>query len=144
MIQRSRIAVLCGLLILLGITALSSAHAKWFGKKKKAESQAVEQVRTYQPPPENAVATYCEPYRREAAELSQKPRLVKVFYAPRRGRAMHKYRECKKALMEEERIYLKHVDIERSPSLPKLKTETPVAPAAPAGSGESTNAAGSK
>jgi hypothetical protein len=139
MTQRSQIVILCSILLLLG-TASPSVQAKWLGKKKKVESQAVEQVRTYQPPPENAVATYCEPYRHEAAELAQKPRLLKPFYAPRRGIAMHKYRECKKALMEEERVYLKHVDIEKSPSLPKLKTETQQAE--PPMSGEPTNATG--
>lgn len=143
MTQRSQIAILCSALILLG-TAFPSAHAKWVGKKKKAENQAVEQVRTYQPPPENAVATYCEPYRHEAAELAHKPLLLKGFYAPRRGIVMHKYRECKKALMEEERVYLKHADIEQSPSLPKLKTEMPEKPVVSPTSGESTDAAGSK
>jgi hypothetical protein len=130
MFQRSRIAILFMTLALMGTIALPSAHAKWFGKKKEKENQAVEQVRTYQPPPETAVSDYCEPYRREAAELAQKPFFMKPFYAPKRGIAMHKHRECKKALMEQERTYLKHVDIEQSPSLPKLKTDGPTTPAA--------------
>lgn len=142
--KRSRTAMLATAFIVLCVTALPPAHAKWFGKKKEKANQAVEQVRTYQPPPENAVGQYCEPYRLEAAELSKKPLWLKPFYAPARGIAMHKHRECKKALMEQERVYLKHVDIEQSPSLPKLKTDAPAAPVAQPASGETPNASGAK
>jgi hypothetical protein len=125
MIPRSRFAISGAMaLLLLGAMALPAAQAKWFGgQKKEKANQAVEQVRTYQPPPETAVGDYCEPYRYQAAELAQKPWFLKPFYAPKRGIAMHKHRECKKALMEQERVYLKHVDIEQPPSLPKLKTD---------------------
>lgn len=144
MILRPFIALLC--CALLGWSALvPNAEARLFQRKKaKEDAAAVEKVRTYQPPPENAVTLYCEPYRKEAAELSQKPRLVKLFYEPRRVWLINQHRKCKSGLMAQEHLYLKHVDIERTPSLPKLKMEvtpiTPVGPTPPAGAGH----AGSK
>jgi hypothetical protein len=122
MMLRSVFALLFSVAMLVN-TVLQPADAKWFGKKSSKKDEAVEKVRTYQPPPENAIALYCEPYRQEAVELSHKPRLLKIFYAPRRGWAIRKHRECKDSLMQQEHTYLKHVDIERAPSLPKLKTD---------------------
>jgi len=140
MILRPFIALLC--CALLGWSALApDANAKLFQRKKaKQDAAAVEKVQTFQPPPENAVTMYCEPYRREAAELSQKPRLVKIFYEPRRSWLMNKHRKCKSNLMAQEHLYLKHVDIEREPSLPRMKMEvtpiTPIGPTSPSSGAE--------
>lgn len=105
--------------------SVPTASALPFLKKKPVEDPAVEQVKTYQPPPENAVTFYCDPYRKEAALLDKKPGYLKPFYIPRRLWLMSEHRKCKDGLMEQERIYLKHADIEQSPSLPKLKTDMP-------------------
>ena len=127
MTLRRLIALMCCSLFVLSV-AVSHGEAFWFRKKKPVEDPAVEQVRTFQPPPENAVTVYCEPYRKEAAELSKKNRLVRFFYGPRRMWLISQHRKCKDELMEQERTYLKHVDIERPPSLPKLKMDAPVTP----------------
>lgn len=125
---RPLIALLSGMLFVWS-ALLPSADAWWFSRKKKADDAAVEKVRTYQPPPENAVTVQCDPYRRQAALLGQKPLMTTMFYIPKRLRLQNKYRTCKSNLMEQERIYLKHVDIEQAPSLPKMKMEvTPITP----------------
>lgn len=110
--------------IALGVAA-QTASALPFVKKKPVEDPAVEQLKTYQPPSENAVTLYCDPFRKEAAVLSRKPGYLKPFYIPRRLWLMDEHRKCKDELMEQERIYLKHADIEQAPSLPKLKTDMP-------------------
>lgn len=100
------------------------ADARWFWQKKpKKGLTPAEQVQTFQPPPDNAIKLYCEPYRVKAVKLNQKPRLLKIFYAPRISWLVHKNRECKNKIMDQEYTYLKHVDIEQSPRLPKLKTD---------------------
>ena len=101
-----------------------AAQAKWGSQKKKAEQEAVEKVRTYQPPPPEAITRYCEPYRAEAAQIYEKGILARFFYGPRRMWLMHEYQKCRSELMNQEYVYLKHADIEQSPSLPKLTPKT--------------------
>jgi hypothetical protein len=113
-------------------TAFAPAQAKWVSKKKKAEQQAIEKVQTFQPPPADAVTRYCEPFRAEAVDLSKKPKLVRVFYEPRRMWLMNQHQKCRMELMDQEHVYLKHADIEQPPNLPKIKTDPPK-PGAPNG-----------
>jgi hypothetical protein len=105
--------------------AFTPAQAKWINQKKKAEQEAVEKVRTFQPPPADAVTRNCEPFRAEAVALNQKPRLLRIFYKPKRMWLMHQHQKCRMGLMDQEHLYLKHADIEQSPSLPKIKPDAP-------------------
>jgi len=109
-------------LLLLGLLMSLSlnADAKWFGKDKKAE-EAVKQVQTYQPPPEDGLNTHCEPIRMAAARLNQKPKVIRFFNRPHRALLIRRHQECKKDYMTQEYDYLKHVDTQRAPSLPKMK-----------------------
>lgn len=116
----NRIAAPVCFAVLLIASVHSLADAKWFGKREVPENDPARQVQTFQPPPENAMVLYCEPYRKEAAELAQKNILVKPLFEPRRMWLMSEYRKCTHDLMTQEHQYLKHVDIELSPSLPKM------------------------
>lgn len=110
-------------------TAFAPAQAKWFSHKKTPAEEAVEKVRTYQPPANEAMNRYCEPFRAEAVALNQKPKLVRVFYEPRRMWLINQHQKCRNELMAQEHLYLKHADIEQSPSLPKMNaTPKPGAP----------------
>ena len=111
----------------LGATLLSPCPAGAWGpfSRKPPEDPAEAQVRTFQPPPENAVAMYCEPYRREAAQLSQKRFPVAIVYAPRRAWLIRQHRRCRQELMAQEHLYLKHVDREQPATPPKVRTEAP-------------------
>lgn len=117
----NRIVVPVCLAVLLTASVHSLADAKWFGKKEVPENDPARQIQTFQPPPENAMLMYCEPYRKEAAELAGKNALMKAFFEPRRMWLMSEYRKCTNELMTQEHQYLKHVDIELAPSLPKMK-----------------------
>lgn len=108
-----------------GVLTSPEASAWPFGKKAKEKEAAAEQVRTFQPPPEDAVKRYCEPIRLEAVEISKKPRLIRPLFAPRKAQVIRKHQKCVTNLMRQEYQYLKHVDIQQSPSLPKLKTDAP-------------------
>jgi hypothetical protein len=113
----------------LMLTAISgsAANAKWFRKAEKPDVTLAKQIQTYQPPPDNALQLYCEPIRNEIVALSHKPKFLSLAYKPRMVWLMHEHEKCKTSLMEQERQYLKHVDIQQSPELPKIKTDaTPV------------------
>lgn len=117
--------------IVLGLLSLSmmlggvSADAKWFGKQEKPADAAEDPVRTYQPPAINGLQLYCEPFRQEAALLAHKPRLLRIFYQPRRSWLIGQHTKCKANLMQQEKDYLEHVDVQQAPSLPKLKSDAP-------------------
>jgi hypothetical protein len=117
----SRIAILFYALYMLLNTAVLPAQAKWFAKKVAPENDPVQQVQTFQPPPENAMTLYCEPYRKQVVALNQKNWALKPFYTPRRLWLMNEYNKCTNELMTQEHQYLKHADIELPPSLPKMK-----------------------
>jgi len=113
--------LVCSLLGLALTSTLVPCQAKLLdNSKKKAEQEAVEKVRTYQPPPAEALTTNCEPYRAEAVTLYKKPFFIRPFYEPRRLWLVHKHQQCRHELMSQEYTYLKHADIEQPPSLPKL------------------------
>ena len=102
------------------------AEAKWFGSKKPTpEQEAVQKVQTYQPPPPEAVTRYCEPYRAEVVAINHKSFLIRPFYIPRRTWLIHEHQKCRHELMSQEYTYLKHADIEQSPSLPKISPTLP-------------------
>ncbi len=118
---RMRFVALCLLVGCLALAFAQPVQARWFAKKTPPENDPVKQVQTFQPPPENAMLTYCEPYRKSAVDLSKKPLLLKPFYEPRLLWLMNAYHKCTNELMTQEHEYLKHVDIELPPSLPKMK-----------------------
>ncbi len=97
----------------------------WSRKAREKERQAVEAVQTWQPPPENALALYCDPFRQEAIRLAQKPWVLHPVFLPRRLWLMEKHRDCQSHLMDQEELYLKHVTVQQSPSLPRMKTDSP-------------------
>lgn len=117
----NRMAASVCMAVLLAASFHALADAKWFGKKEEPADDPAKQIQTFQPPPENAMLMYCEPYRKEASELANKNVLMKAFYEPRRMWLMGEYRKCTNELMTQEHEYLKHVDIELAPSLPKMK-----------------------
>lgn len=117
----NRIAAPLCLAVLLAASTHSMADARWFGKKAPPEDDPAKKIQTFQPPPVSAMLQYCEPYRRESAELNGKVFMLKPFFVPRRLWLENKYRECTNELMTQEHNYLKHVDIELPPSLPKMK-----------------------
>ncbi|HEY9687194.1 MAG TPA: hypothetical protein V6C52_09485 [Coleofasciculaceae cyanobacterium] len=116
-------------------SAMPQAEAWPFGKKAKAAKEAVKQVQTYQPPPADAQMTQCEPIRRKIVKINKGSKIGRTLMAPRTAFLTAKHTKCKQRLMDQEFEYLKHVDIEQSPSLPKLKTDTPTEQ--PAGGGQS-------
>jgi hypothetical protein len=118
----NRLTALVLLLFLTVFGAFMPANAKWMSKKaKQQEQEVVQKVQTFQPPPENAMQMYCEPYRKEAADLGAKNAVVRTLYKPRQLWLMNQYHKCTDDLMTQEHQYLKHVDIELAPSLPKMK-----------------------
>lgn len=108
-------------LLLLQTLALPS-EAAWLRPKSK-EPDASEKVRTYQPPPANAMEEYCEPFRKRAYDLSIVPSWQKPFVVPQRTWAISRHRKCVDNLMQQEWEYLRHADIQKGPSLPKLRVE---------------------
>lgn len=100
-----------------------SANAGLFQKKTSEKDAAAQQVQTYQPPPINGLALYCDPIRKKAAEISRKPALLRVLYIPRKNWLIAEHSKCKVRVMAQEGEYLKHVNIQQPPSLPVLKTE---------------------
>jgi hypothetical protein len=126
MFQHSRIPFfslksvgLISLALLLLMSGLS-AEARWMSKKEKEKDAAVKGVQTYQPPVANAMQVYCEPFRRDAALISRKPRLIRPLYAPRKAWLIREHEKCKANLMTQETEYLRHADIAIPPSLPKM------------------------
>ncbi len=113
------------LLVLAWVTVVSPVHARLFHHQKTAAEEAVEKVQTFQAPAADAMTRYCEPYRAKAAALSQKPFFIRPFYGPQRMWLISKHQKCRYKVMDQEHVYLKHVDIEQAPSLPKLNPGAP-------------------
>lgn len=116
-------------LLLGGITLgllggiIAPAEAKWFKTKQDKVNDALsKQVQTFQAPATDALSMYCEPYRKEAAELSHANPLIKPFVGPRRSWLIRQHEKCKHEYMSQEMNYLKHVDVQQAPSLPRLST----------------------
>lgn len=116
-----RIATFLTAALLLSTLSIAPSQAWWFHKKPSPKDEAAKKVQTYQPPPEEAMSLYCEPYRKESVRLSTKPWILKPFYGPRRIWLMNQFNKCRNNLMTQEHEYLKHVDIQLPPSLPKIK-----------------------
>jgi hypothetical protein len=112
-------------ILLTGLTLWPSegASAEGFRQRRKREEAAVQGVQTFQPPPADSLALYCEPIRQEAVQLAQKPVLVRWAYEPRRLWLIRRHTDCTSRLMEQEYTYLKHVDIQQAPHLPALKLD---------------------
>lgn len=126
-----RLGCLLVTLALFGVMTPTS-DAQWFrSKKKKAEQEAVERVQTYQPPPVEAMEMYCEPYRKEAADLYQRAGMFRFAVQPKRSWLIRKHEKCKGRLMDQGYEYLRHVDIQKSPSLPKIENMPPSVNAPP-------------
>lgn len=126
----SKPTLITACLILAGIfynlTCTAPAHAWWFNnEKKKQEQEAVEKVQTYQPPPPEALTEQCEPIRAKVVAINQKFILVRPFYIPKRTWLIHEHQKCRHEFMSQEYTYLKHADIEKAPSLPKITPNTP-------------------
>jgi hypothetical protein len=113
-------------LLMLQALVLPS-EAAWL-KQKPKEPDASEKVRTYQPPPANAMEEYCEPYRKRAYDLSNVHFWQKPFVIPQRTWAISRHRKCTDNLMQQEWEYLRHADIQKGPSLPKLRVEEQSSP----------------
>jgi hypothetical protein len=113
------------LILLTGLTLWPSegASAEGFRQRRKREEAAVQGVQTFQPPPADSLALYCEPIRQEAVQLAQKPVFVRWAYEPRRLWLIRRHTDCTSRLMEQEYTYLKHVDIQQAPHLPTLKLD---------------------
>lgn len=130
---RKNMLVLSTLTCVLFVQAAMLSMEAGLLKPKPKGPDAAEQVRTFQPPPPNTMETDCEPFRKKAAILTQAPFWQKPFVWPERNLAIHRHRKCVTNLMMQEREYLKHADIQRSPSLPKLRLdETKPSPESPA------------
>jgi hypothetical protein len=127
------LAVLLAVSCLL-LTAMPQAEAWPFGKKAKEAKEAVQKVQTYQPPPADAQMTQCEPIRRKIVKINKGSKITRTLMSPRTAFLVSKHTKCKQRLMDQEFEYLKHVDIEQSPSLPRFKTDTPTT--SPAGGGQ--------
>lgn len=125
-----------GLLILA--CSLPAADAGFLNRQPK-EEDASDKVRTYQPPPEHAMEEYCEPIRAKIYTLSTLPLWKKPFVIPQRNLLIRDHHRCTANLMMQEHEYLKHTDIQKGPSLPKLRLEETTganpAPAAPVSEG---------
>ena len=125
----SRFCLSLGLGLFLSVLLLSMTgsptQAKLLQHKKTAAEEAVEKVQTFQPPAADAMTRYCEPFRAKAVSLSQKPFLIRPFYGPRRMWLISQHQKCRYKLMDQEHVYLKHVDIEQAPSLPKINPGAP-------------------
>ncbi|HEY9745559.1 MAG TPA: hypothetical protein V6C99_05025, partial [Oculatellaceae cyanobacterium] len=87
--KKLQLAVLIAGLMVLPLLALDS-QAAWPTRKPKGPDPA-EQVRTYQPPPPEAMENYCEPYRKRASDLTLLPLWKKPFVIPQRNWAMHQH-----------------------------------------------------
>lgn len=110
--------------LMLALMLLPSADAFWFNRKdkgKKEAEEAAKAVQTFQPPSADALEMYCEPIRKEALAISNLPRMQRMIMRPRKSWLIHQHEKCKKDYMTQEYEYLKHADIQRAPSLPKLK-----------------------
>lgn len=125
-------------MLLLALLCLLAAPADakwlWFGKDEEKGPSPAQQLETFQPPPADAIERYCEPIRREVVLLNGKPAAQRLMLQPKILRLIRKHEQCKAEFMQQEMEYLRHVDIQQPPSLPKLEpaSETPPAPAAEA------------
>lgn len=125
-----------GLISLVMLLAFGLSSEAALLKHKAKEPDAAEKVRTYQPPPPNAMEDYCEPYRKRVYDLSQVPFWQKPFVIPQRNWAISRHQKCTDNLMQQEWEYLRHADIQKGPSLPKLRVDESKTPA-----GDAPNAA---
>lgn len=134
---RMRNVRILGLLCLLAFQMGSSPVEAILPKRKSKEPDASDKVRTYQPPPADAMKDYCEPYRKRASDLTILPWWQKPFVIPQRNWAIHQHQKCTDNLMQQEWEYLRHADIQQAPSLPKLRVDETAAPAKAPTEGES-------
>ncbi len=111
--------------VLLSSFSFSDAARKLTRQEKKEQNEMIEKVKTYSPPLPNAILQRCEPYRLRAAKVTQRIRLFQIFLQPYRDIEISKYNHCKLSVMKQERAYLEHVNIQQSPSLPKIPMDSP-------------------
>jgi hypothetical protein len=114
------------LFCLLALYLWSSSAEAILPKRQSKEPDASEKVRTYQPPPADSMRDYCEPYRKQASDLTYVSWWKKPFVIPQRNWAIHQHQKCTGNLMQQEWEYLRHADIQQPPSLPKLKVDDAV------------------
>lgn len=114
-------ALLVGLILMSA--AMPQADAWPFKKKPDPAEEAAKKVQTYEPPPTDAIATHCEPIRQKIVKINRSGWFGRTIQAPRRSVLLYKHNQCKDEFMTQEFEYLKHVDIQQPPSLPKLKTD---------------------
>lgn len=113
---------LIGIICLLSFTAFyQTALAGWFGKQKEPEPDS--KIESFQPPAVDALEVHCDPIRTEAVALSQKPLWRRWLYMPKHTILVKRHRRCIQNVMEQEALYLKHVNIEQAPQLPKLQAD---------------------
>jgi hypothetical protein len=117
----------------------SSANALGFhSKKKNQDAQTVQQLQTYQPPPVNSLQVRCDPIKQEIVLMNHKPLLLKPFFIPRKQWLITRHEQCVHRVIDQEYIYLKHVDIQQAPQLPKMTTPDGKPVAMPLENGESS------
>jgi hypothetical protein len=130
--QARKLLLLLGVFALLpfwdvvGVSNSQPAMAGWF-HKKKAPVEASPGIESFQPPAADALTVDCDAFRIKAVTLRQKPVWIRWLYMPSHAHLVSKHHQCVKGVMEQEMLYLKHVDIEQPPTLPKL----PVMPTEP-------------
>jgi hypothetical protein len=118
--QRIALSLLL-LTVSLSMFITTDGEAKLFDSKRKAkERETVEKLQTYQPPAATSLSTQCDPYRQEVILLKHKPLLFRPLFTPRRLYLMDKHKKCIDRLMDQEYLYLKHVEIQQAPSLPPM------------------------
>jgi len=115
---------LYGLFILglLASLAVPSANAFWRHKKKERPLTPAERIRTYQPPPENAMTRDCDPIKQKVYHLTHVHWWQKPFVFIPKTRAVSRHQHCVNRVMAEEWEYLRHADIPNPPQLPKMTT----------------------
>ena len=109
---------LLGSVLLLGL-ASPSADAWWFKKKAKD----ADPVQTYQPPPPDAVERECAPLRNKIAKLKSKSKTERLLMSARMDLLKRRYNKCKGEIIGQQFEYLRHVDIQKGPSLPAIRPE---------------------
>ncbi len=126
------------LLVLVSI-CLPQADALGF-RKKQTEPDPASQIQTHQPPPVDGLQTRCEPLRYKVVKINHGAWPARALMAPRKAMLQRANDKCKAEYMSEEIDYLKHVDIQKSPSLPKLRTSNPQGPQPEEGGNEQPQA----
>ncbi|MEM0950614.1 MAG: hypothetical protein AAGI66_00545 [Cyanobacteria bacterium P01_H01_bin.74] len=101
------------------IFASPLASAWWF-KKESNKENTEPTIETYQPPPEGSIETRCEPIRQKAVIMNEKPLWRRWAYMPYHVVLVKRHRHCVQTVMEEETLYLRHIDTEQVPSLPEI------------------------